>query len=71
MSITEKDLEQAYLDGWNDHNEYLVGTLNKACDSYETLLKTEQDERMKTMMKAKYFELTNLMGYFATKRLKK
>lgn len=71
MSITEKDLEQTYLDGWNECNDYVLDHLNKACDSYERLLKYEQDEKMKLIMKGKVFELTNLIGFFAVKKIKK
>jgi hypothetical protein len=71
MSITEKDLEQTYLDGWNECNDYVLDHLNKACDSYERLIKYEQDEKMKLIMRGKVFELTNLIGFFAVKKIKK
>ena len=71
MSNITDDLKQAYLDGWNECNDYVLDHLNKACDSYERLLKYEQDEKMKLIMKGKVFELTNLIGFFAVKKIKK
>lgn len=71
MSNITDDLKQAYLDGWNECNDYVLDHLNKACDSYERLLKYEQDEKMKLIMQGKVFELTNLIGFFAVKKIKK
>ena len=69
--MNNDSLELAYLNGWNECNDYVLRQLNKACDSYERLLKYEQDEKMRLIMQGKVFELTNLIGFFAVKKLKK
>jgi len=71
MNNIADDLSLAYLNGWNECNDYVLDHLNKACDSYERLLKYEQDEKMRLIMQGKVFELTNLIGFFAVKKIKK
>lgn len=71
MNNNIDELEKEYIKGWNDCNNYVLDNLNKACDSYERLLKYEQDEKMKLIMQGKVFELTNLIGFFAVKKFKK
>lgn len=69
--MNNDSLEVAYLNGWNECNDYVLDHLNKACDSYKRLLKYEQDEQMRLIMQSKVFELTNLIGFFAVEKLKK
>lgn len=69
LVLNADHLEKAYLSGWNESMNYVCEKLNKACDSYETLIKTERDEQTKTIYKGRLFELYNWLGYFGGKKL--